>query len=41
MESKFGTDLTTGNIPRHIVTFSLPMLLGGFLQTAYSFVDAI
>ncbi|WP_437283482.1 MATE family efflux transporter [Sorangium sp. So ce375] len=41
MKPKFGTDLTTGSIPRHIVTFSLPMLLGGFLQTTYSFINAI
>lgn len=41
MKSKHGTDLTTGSIPRHIVTFSLPMLLGGLLQTAYSFINAI
>ncbi|KYF54856.1 MATE family efflux transporter [Sorangium cellulosum] len=41
MRPRFGTDLTTGSVPRHIVTFSLPMLLGGFLQTAYSFINAI
>ncbi|WP_434040766.1 MULTISPECIES: MATE family efflux transporter [Sorangium] len=41
MKPRFGTDLTTGSIPRHIVTFSLPMLLGGFLQTTYSFINAI
>ncbi|WP_438013548.1 MATE family efflux transporter [Sorangium sp. So ce315] len=41
MRSRFGTDLTTGSVPRHIVTFSLPMLLGGFLQTTYSFINAI
>lgn len=41
MKSKFGKDLTTGSIPRHIITFSAPMLLGSFLQTAYSFINAI
>ncbi|WNG23816.1 MATE family efflux transporter [Cystobacter fuscus] len=41
MKPKFGTDLTTGSIPRHIVTFSLPMLVGSLLQTAYSFINAI
>ncbi|WP_437302149.1 MATE family efflux transporter [Sorangium sp. So ce388] len=41
MKPKFGTDLTTGSIPRHLVTFSLPMLLGSFLHTAYSFINAI
>lgn len=39
--SEFGTDLTTGSIPKHIWAFSLPMLIGSFLQTAYSFVNAI
>src|SRR5512136_1542808 len=37
----FGRDLTTGSIPRHLVAFSLPMLAGSVLQTAYSFVNAI
>jgi putative MATE family efflux protein len=36
-----GRDLTTGSIPRHMVAFSLPMLAGSALQTAYSFVNAI
>ena len=37
----FGRDLTTGSIPRHLVAFSLPMLAGSALQTAYSFINAI
>jgi putative MATE family efflux protein len=37
----FGRDLTTGSIPRHLIAFSLPMLAGNALQTAYSFVNAI
>jgi putative MATE family efflux protein len=41
MQPGFGRDLTTGSIPRHMVAFALPMLLGSFLQTAYSFVNAI
>ncbi|XXT14523.1 MATE family efflux transporter [Sorangium sp. So ce429] len=41
MKPQFGTDLTTGSVPRHLVTFSLPMLLGSFLHTAYSFINAI
>ncbi|AUX46584.1 multidrug transporter MatE [Sorangium cellulosum] len=41
MKPNFGTDLTTGSVPRHLVTFSLPMLLGGLLHTAYSFINAI
>ena len=41
MKPTYGTDLTTGSIPRHIVTFSMPMLMGSLLQTAYSFINAI
>ncbi len=41
MKPTYGTDLTTGSIPRHIVTFSMPMLVGSMLQTAYSFINAI
>jgi putative MATE family efflux protein len=41
MSPGFGRDLTTGSIPRHMVAFSLPMLLGSFAQTASSFVNAI
>lgn len=37
----FGRDLTTGSIPRHLIVFSLPMLAGTALQTAYSFINAI
>jgi putative MATE family efflux protein len=37
----FGRDLTTGSIPRHLIAFSLPMLAGSALQTAYSFINAI
>ena len=37
----FGRDLTTGSIPRHLIAFSLPMLAGTALQTAYSFINAI
>jgi len=36
-----GRDLTVGSIPRHLIAFSLPMLAGSALQTAYSFVNAI
>ncbi len=36
-----GRDLTTGSIPEHMIKFSLPMLIGSFLQVAYSFVNAI
>ncbi|MEW6226726.1 MAG: MATE family efflux transporter [Bacillota bacterium] len=34
------TDFTRGSIPRHLVFFSIPMLLGNFLQAAYNTVDS-
>ncbi len=37
----YGRDLTTGSIPLHVLMFSLPMLGGSVLQTAYSIVNAI
>ncbi len=36
-----GTDLTQGSVFRHLITFSIPMLLGSTLQTAYSIVNAL
>jgi len=33
-------DLTTDSIPRHLVAFSMPMLAGNVLQTAYSLINA-
>lgn len=39
--TRHGRDLTTGSIPRHLIFFSLPMLAGNFIQTAYSLVNAI
>lgn len=35
------TDFTQGSIPRHLITFSIPMLLGNLLQTFYNTVDSI
>ncbi len=32
-------DLTTGNLPRKLVLFSLPIMLANFLQTLYNIVD--
>ena len=41
MNGKFGKDLTTGSIPKHLITFSIPMLLGNVLQTGYGIVNTI
>ena len=34
-------DLTQGSIPRHLIKFSIPMLLGNLLQALYNTVDSI
>lgn len=34
-------DLTRGSIPRHLLAFAVPMLLGNLLQALYNTVDAI
>ncbi len=38
---QFGTDLTEGSIPRHLLKFSIPMLLGNLIQIGYSVVNTI
>jgi putative MATE family efflux protein len=41
MEKKFGTDLTIGSIPRHLLSFSIPMLIGNFIQIGHSIINTI
>ena len=41
MDSQFGKDLTVGSIPKHLLAFSIPMLLGNLLQTGYSIINMI
>ncbi|HEX3047188.1 MAG TPA: MATE family efflux transporter [Bacillota bacterium] len=41
MDKQFGKDLTVGSIPRHLLAFSVPMLLGNLLQTGYSIINMI
>ncbi len=36
-----GRDLTVGSIPRHLLGFSMPMLMGAFLQNAYAIVNGV
>jgi putative MATE family efflux protein len=36
-----GRDLTVGSIPRHLLTFSAPMLLGALLQNAYAVINGM
>jgi putative MATE family efflux protein len=40
-KNSIGRDLTSGSIPRHLLAVALPMLLGNFINTCYSIVDAI
>ncbi|MEW6033053.1 MAG: MATE family efflux transporter [Bacillota bacterium] len=41
MENQRIRDFTEGNIPRHLMVFALPMLLGNLLQALYNTVDSI
>lgn len=34
-------DMTKGNIPKHLVNFSIPLILGNLLQLTYNAVDSI
>ncbi len=36
-----GVEFTSGSIPRHLVRFAVPMLVGNALQTAYNIVNSI
>jgi MATE family, multidrug efflux pump len=35
------TNMTQGNIPKHIINFTIPMILGNFFQLTYNAVDSI
>jgi len=35
-----GRDLTSGSIPRHLIAFSIPLLMSSILQTLYSIINA-
>lgn len=41
MNKKFGKDFTIGNIPRHLLYFSIPMLLGNLIQIGHSIINTI
>lgn len=38
---KYGTDMTVGSIPRHLLRFAIPMLIGNLIQIGYSIVNRI
>jgi putative MATE family efflux protein len=41
MVNKFGTDMSVGSIPRHLLRFSIPMLIGNLIQIGYSIINTI
>ena len=41
MDRRFGTDLTIGSIPRHLLLFAVPMLIGNFIQIGHSIINTI
>jgi len=41
VDKAFGTDLTTGSIPRHLLRFSLPMLVGNAIQISHNIINTI
>ncbi|NLO82186.1 MAG: MATE family efflux transporter [Clostridiales bacterium] len=41
MANRMGTDLTEGSIVKHLITFSVPLLLGNVFQALYNTVDSI
>lgn len=41
MKSTFGKDLTNGSVPKHLLGFALPILIGNLLSTGYSIINTI
>ena len=41
MDKEFGRDFSKGSIPRHLLAFSIPMLLGNLIQIGYSLINII
>ncbi len=41
MDRSLGIDLTTGSIPRHLLSFSLPMLAGNLMQIGQNIINTI
>jgi putative MATE family efflux protein len=41
MDKQFGRDFSKGSIPRHLLAFSIPMLLGNLIQIGYSLINII
>lgn len=41
MNRQLGKDLTVGSIPRHLLAFSIPMLIGNLARTGYHIINMI
>lgn len=41
MESKFGNYMSTGSIPRHYLSFSIPMIISNMLNVGYSIINTV
>ena len=41
MKNNHVTDLTHGSIPRHLIAFAVPLMLGNLFQLSYNMVDTI
>jgi putative MATE family efflux protein len=41
MEKGLGTDLTVGSVPRHLLAFSIPLLVGNLARTSYHIINII
>lgn len=41
MNKQFGNDLTTGSIPKNLIQFALPILIGNILSTGYSVINTM
>ena len=37
----YGKNMTEGSIPRHLITYAVPLILGNLFQLTYNAVDSI
>jgi len=41
MEKQFGIDRTVGSVPRHLLSYTIPMFSGNLIQIGYSLVNTV
>ncbi len=41
MDNRFGKDLTIGSVPKNLIQFALPILIGNLLSTGYSVINTM